>query len=67
MAAELRARREAKKLTKYALAKRARISREMVARVENQQSKPTVDLVERLCAALGQTLARQFACIARRR
>jgi transcriptional regulator with XRE-family HTH domain len=45
--------REARGLSRYALAKRAKISRAYVAKLEAGRSDPTVGMLQRLAKALG--------------
>jgi transcriptional regulator with XRE-family HTH domain len=45
--------RTAKKLSQYALAKEARISRVYVKKLEEGRSDPTVGMLQRLAKALG--------------
>jgi transcriptional regulator with XRE-family HTH domain len=45
--------RTAKKLTRYALAKRAGISQVYVRKLEEGRSDPTVGMLQKLAAALG--------------
>ncbi len=48
--------RKAQGLSRYALAKRAGISRVYVAKLEAGRSNPTVAMLERLARALGVTV-----------
>jgi transcriptional regulator with XRE-family HTH domain len=48
--------RKAKKLSRYALAKRAGISRVHVAQLEEGRSDPTVGMLQKLAKALGVPL-----------
>ena len=50
---KLRKLRKAKKLSQYALAKAARISRVYVKKLEDGRSDPTVGMLQRLAKALG--------------
>ncbi len=45
--------RKAKKLTRYALAKRAGISQTYVPKLEEGRSDPTIGMLQRLAKALG--------------
>ena len=45
--------RKAKKLSRYALAQRAGISRVYVAKLESGRSDPTVGMLQRIAKALG--------------
>jgi transcriptional regulator with XRE-family HTH domain len=49
----LKRRREARGLSQYALAKRAKISRVYVNKLETGRSDPTVGMLQRLAKALG--------------
>lgn len=53
MGQRLKAARKAKGLTRYALAKRAGVSREYVRKLEDGESDPTVGMLLRLATALG--------------
>jgi transcriptional regulator with XRE-family HTH domain len=54
----LRRLRRARGLSRYALAKRARITHAYVAKLEAGRSDPTVGMVQRLAQALGVPVAR---------
>ena len=45
--------RKAKKLSQYALAKNAGVSREYVRKLEDGESDPTVGMLQKLAKALG--------------
>ncbi|OHE78471.1 MAG: hypothetical protein A2107_02885 [Verrucomicrobia bacterium GWF2_62_7] len=60
---ELRLKR---RLSMYAVAKLAGVSREMVRRVECRLSKPTVDMAARMSSAFGLRLTRVVANAERR-
>ncbi|MBI5394486.1 MAG: helix-turn-helix transcriptional regulator [Verrucomicrobia bacterium] len=62
----IREHREARRLSKYALAKLAGISREMVGLIEARRSIPTFDLAARICRVFGITLTRLVAEAERR-
>ena len=49
----IRRARKAKKLSQYALAKEAKVSREYIRRLEAGKSDPTVGMLQRLARALG--------------
>ena len=49
--------RTAKKLSRYALAKRAGISRVYVTKLETGRSDPTIGMLQRLARALGVPMA----------
>ena len=50
---ELRQTRRAADLTQEELAARARVDRTYISDIENDKVSPTVDMLERLCTALG--------------
>lgn len=50
---ELRRARRAADLTQEQLAARAKVDRTYISDIENDKVSPTVDMLERLCAALG--------------
>ncbi|MAT38596.1 MAG: transcriptional regulator [Ectothiorhodospiraceae bacterium] len=50
---ELRKARQAKEMSQEELAHRAKISRNYVSLLELGQKSPTVDMLMRICAALG--------------
>jgi transcriptional regulator with XRE-family HTH domain len=60
--AELRRARRAADLTQEQLAARARVDRTYLSDIENDKVSPTLDMLERLCNALG---VRVSAIIAR--
>jgi transcriptional regulator with XRE-family HTH domain len=53
----LKSLRKKRKLTRYALAQRAGLSRVHVKRLEEGQQSPTIDTVQRLAKALNVSLA----------
>ncbi len=57
LARVIRRQREARGLSKYALAKLAGISREMVGRIEAGSSVPTFDMAARICRVFHIPLA----------
>lgn len=62
---ELRKRRLAKKLTQEELAFRAHISRNYVSLIELNQKSPTVDVLLRVCEAMGASAASVIAKVER--
>ena len=50
---ELRQARRTADLTQEELAARAKVDRTYISDIENDKVSPTVDMLERLCAALG--------------
>ncbi len=61
LAARLRALRGERTLTLDALAERSGVSRSMISLIERGQSSPTANVLDRLAAGLGVTLASLFA------
>lgn len=61
LAARLRELRAARGLTLDGLAERSGVSRSMISLVERGESSPTANLLDRLAAGLGVTLASLFA------
>ena len=53
LGSELRKAREAAGLTQEEVAARAKISREYVSHLEREEYSPTVEMLLRVCAALG--------------
>jgi transcriptional regulator with XRE-family HTH domain len=50
---KLRSLRKGKGLSRYALAKTARVSREYITKLEEGRSDPTIGMLQRLATALG--------------
>ena len=65
LAARLRALRAERGLTLEALAERSGVSRSMISLVERGESSPTANVLDRIAAGLGLTLAALFADDAR--
>lgn len=61
VAARLRTLRTARELTLDGLAERSGVSRSMISLVERGETSPTANLLDRLAAGLGVTLASLFA------
>ncbi len=65
LAARLRSLRTGQGLTLDGLAERAGVSRAMISLIERGESSPTANILDRLAAGLGVTLAALFADMAR--
>jgi transcriptional regulator with XRE-family HTH domain len=64
---ELRSAREAAGLTQEALAFRASLDRSYISQLENDRKSPTLDVLFRLCDALGVQASELIARVERRR
>jgi transcriptional regulator with XRE-family HTH domain len=64
---ELRSAREAAGLTQEALAFRAALGRSYISQLENDRKSPSLDVLFRLCDALGVPASELIARVERRR
>lgn len=61
ISARLRKIRESQNMSMYRLAKVSGVSSSFISRIESENRQPTTDVLERLCKALGITMADFFA------
>jgi transcriptional regulator with XRE-family HTH domain len=64
---ELRAVRESAGMTQEQLAFKAGVDRSYISLLENDRKSPTLDMLFRICDALGTTVSRLIARVEKRR